>query len=294
MSRQNVPVTPEQAAAAAKRTLLELGGAFSQDPKTMRRARQLGLTGWAFYVAGRGGALGDVRSDTVAAAMAFIAPDAVRNGWESARRVAAPLEIAAHTLAECCRWGAENLESFYGLSRLVELAERVVVEADTAGMPLFAAWRAMPIPDDALGARAAVLLHLLREHRGAAHVLAVRASGLTPLEAIIAGPDGEAGATAFGWQPPYPPFGPLVRRRTWAEALTDRIAGEAYRVLDAEERKELADLLDAALDLSELAPPVSSAPDRVAAPSAGLNAGPFGGPGPRGGGTSGPRLRPAG
>ena len=96
-------------------------------------------------------------------------------------------------------------------------------------MPLFAAWRAMPLPDDSPGARAAVLAHLLREHRGAAHLLAVRASGLSPLEAIIAGPEGEAGATAFGWQPPFPPFEPLVRRRSWAEALTDRIAGEAFR-----------------------------------------------------------------
>src|SRR5947208_9929816 len=119
----------------------------------MRRARQLGLTGWAFYVAGRGGALGDVRPDTVAAAMAFIAPEAVRNGWESARKVASPVEVAAHNLAECCRWGTEHLESFYDLPRLVELAERVVVEADASGLPLFAAWRAMPIPDDSPGAR---------------------------------------------------------------------------------------------------------------------------------------------
>src|SRR3954464_9205870 len=74
-------VTPEQAAAAAKLAVLELGGAFSDDPKTMRRARQIGLTGWAFYVAGRGGALGDVRADTVAAALGFIAPEAVQDGW---------------------------------------------------------------------------------------------------------------------------------------------------------------------------------------------------------------------
>jgi hypothetical protein len=241
-------VTPEQTAAAVKPAVLELGGAFSHDPKTMRKARQLGLTGWAFYVAGRAGALGDIRPDTAAAAMAFIASDAVKDGWEAARRVAPPAEIAGHNLAECCRWGRENLASFPGLASFVELAERVVVEADPAGMPLFAAWRAMPIPEDSLAARAAVLLHLLREHRGGAHVLAVRASALTPLEAIVSGPDGEAGATAFGWLPPYPPYAPLVRKRAWAEALTDRIAGEAYRALEVDERRELVDLLGAALD----------------------------------------------
>jgi hypothetical protein len=255
-------VTPEQAAAAAKRAVLELGGAFGHDPKTMRKARQLGLPGWAFYVAGRAGALGDVRPDTAAAAMAFIASEAVKDGWEAARRIASPPEIAAHNLSECCRWGRENLESFYGLPQFVELAERVVVEADPAGMPLFAAWRAMPIPDDSLGARGAALLHLLREHRGGAHVLAVRASSLTPLEAIVAGPDGEAGATAFGWQPPYPPYAPLVRRRAVAEALTDRIAGEAYRVLELPERRELVELLDAATELAadRPAPPLAATP----------------------------------
>ena len=239
-------MTPEQTAAAAKPAVLALGGAFSDDPKTMRRARQVGLTGWAFYVAGRGGALGDVRADTVAAALGFIAPEAVQDGWDAARKVAPPEEIAAHNLAECCRWGRENLESFYGLAKLVDFTERVVVSAEAAGMPLFAAWRAMPLPDDAPAARAAVLAHLLREHRGQAHLLAIRASGLTPLEAIIAGPEGETGATAFGWQPPYPQFEPLVRRRSWAEALTDRIAGDAFKALAPAERVEFVNLLDAA------------------------------------------------
>ena len=117
-------MTPEQAAAAAKPAVLALGSAFSDDPKTMRRARQIGLTGWAFYVAGRGGALGNVRADTVAAALGFIAPEAVQDGWEAACKVAPPEEIAAQCRAECCRWGHEHLDGFYGLARLVELAER--------------------------------------------------------------------------------------------------------------------------------------------------------------------------
>src|SRR2546421_9400251 len=108
----------------------------------------------------------------------------------------------------------------------------------------------MPIRDAWRGARAAVLLHLLREQRGGAHILAVRACALTPLEAIIAGPDGEAGATAFGWQPPYPLRGPLIRRRTWAEAVTDRIAGGADRGLDRGERRGLVSPLDSPLDPS--------------------------------------------
>jgi hypothetical protein len=247
-------VTPELTAAVSKPTVQELGGAFTECPKTLRRARQMGLSGWAFYVAGRGGALGDVRPDTVAAALGFIAPEAVGDGWEVARRVTTPAEVAAQNLAECCRWGSEHMDAFGGINRLVELAERIVLAADTSAMPLFAAWRAMPVPHDGPGSRAAVLLHLLREHRCGAHLVAVRAAGLSPLEAIIAGPDGESGAVAFGWQPPYPPLGPLVRRRTWAEAVTDRIAGQAYAVLEPPERVELVGLLASALSEYKSAP----------------------------------------
>ena len=241
-------MTPELTAAVCKPTVQELGGAFTECPKTLRRARQMGLSGWAFYVAGRGGALGDVRPDTVAAALGFIAPEAVNDGWDVARRVATPAEVAAQNLAECCRWGAEHLDGFGGVNRLVELTEQVVLAADPAGMPLFAAWRAMPVPFDGPGSRAAILLHLLREHRCGAHLLAIRAAGLSPLEAIVSGPDGEAGAVAFGWQPPYPPLGPLVRRRAWAEAVTDQIAGQAYAVLELAERVELTGLLASASD----------------------------------------------
>ena len=52
---------------------------------------------------------------------------------------------------------------------------------------------------------------------------------MTPLEAVLAGPDGEAGAVACGWPPPYPPVGPMVRRRLWAEAVTDRLACAGVR-----------------------------------------------------------------
>jgi hypothetical protein len=238
-------VTPEQTAAAAKRGVLELGGTFAECPKTLRRARQLGLTGWAFYLAGRGGVLGDVQPDTVAAALGFIAADAVRDGWEAVRKVGSPSQVAERHREECCRWGREYLDAFPRVARLVTLAERVVLAADPAGMPLFAAWRAMPMPEDGPGARAAALGHLLREHRAAAQLLAIRAGGLTPLEAILAGPDGEAGAVAFGWQPPFPPHLPLLRRYIRAEVITDRIVGQAYQVLDVTQRVELVGLLDA-------------------------------------------------
>lgn len=245
-------MTPEQCAAAAKRPVIELDLAWSTSPKTLRRARTLELSGWAFYVAGRGGALGsDVRPETVAAAIGLIAPDAVRAGWAASKLPAA--DVAATRLAECARWGDEHLDGSLALPRLVTLAERVVIAADPTGMPLFAAWRGMPVPDGGLGARLAVLVHLLREHRAGAMLLAVRACRLTPVEALIAGPDGEAEAVASGWPPPFPARAPLLRRYAYADALADRIAGQAYGALAPPERAELIALLAVAVETAATA-----------------------------------------
>jgi hypothetical protein len=237
-------VTPEQAAANAKPGLACLVGAFAESPQTLRRARLLGLSGWAYHVSARAGALGEVRPETVAAAIGFIAPDAVADGWESAAKASEPVEVATWHLHELCRWGGDQLGGFPRLSRLLDLSRRVVYAVDGAALPLFAAWRAMPVPDGSPGAQAAVMLHLLHEHRMGVHVVAVRASGLTPLQAIIAGPEGETGAVAFGWQPPYPPAGPIVRRLMWAESIADSLAGQAYGHLDRAERVEFIGLLE--------------------------------------------------
>jgi hypothetical protein len=118
--------------------------------------------------------------------------------------------------------------------------------ADAVAMPLFAATRAMPAPDGGVGGRAAVLIHLLREHRAGAMLVAVRACGLRPVEAIIAGPEGEQEAITFGWTPPFPPRVSVMRRYAYAEAIADRIAGSAYAVLQPAERVDLVHGLAAA------------------------------------------------
>jgi hypothetical protein len=237
-------VTPEQAAANARTGLATIIGAFAESPQTLRRARLLGLSGWAYHVSARAGALGDVRPETVAAAIGFIAPEAVVDGWEATAKSSVPMEVATWHLHELCTWGVDQIGGFPRLNRLLELSGRVANAVDCAGLPLFAAWRAMPVPDQAPGAQAAVMLHLLHEHRLGVHLVAVRASGLTPLQAIIAGPEGETGAVAFGWPAPYPPAGPVVRRLLWAESVADSLAGQAYAALDRAERVELVGLLE--------------------------------------------------
>jgi hypothetical protein len=69
---------------------------------------------------------------------------------------------------------------------------------------------------------------------------------------VVAGPDGESGAISFGWQQPYPQPAPLLRRWLWAEAVTDRIASEAFAGLDAYERTEFVGLLEGAMELAQV------------------------------------------
>ncbi|MEO3817634.1 hypothetical protein [Plantactinospora sp. B24E8] len=248
-------MTPEQAATAARPSVLRLGGAFIECPRTLRQARRLGISGWAFFVTGRGAVLGDVRAETVAAAIGIVAPDAVADGWDSTAEVAKPSEVAEVSRAECCRWGIDYLAGLPQVGRLVELLTPVVAAADAVGMPLFAAWRGLPVPADAApAARAAVLLHLLYEFYSGAALMAVRAAGMTPVEIILAGPEGESGAVAYGWSPPYPPVGPLVRRRLWVESVTDRIVSPAFGLLDPAERGELVNLLGGALSAVRMSP----------------------------------------
>jgi Helix-turn-helix family len=239
-------VTPELAAASAAWRAYELDTAWSTDPETLRRARSLEVSGWAFYVAGRGGVLGDdVAPEAVAAAIGVVAPDAVRAGWEAARRVG-PAEVARARLEECARWGDERLGDIAADGRLPDLAERVVAAVDPVAMPLFAATRAIVETSEKMGARAALRIHLLREHRAAAMLIAVRACGLTAREAIIAGPEGEREAITFGWAPPFPARVPLLRRYAYADALANRIAAAAFTTLEPAERADLVDLLTSA------------------------------------------------
>jgi hypothetical protein len=236
------------AAAASHAAVCAVDNAWSTWPRTLHRARRLELPGWAFYVAGRGGALGDdVRPETVAAAIGVIALDAVRAGWDAAFKVG-PGRVAAARLAACAHWGDECLGDLPALGELVRLAARVVAAADGGALPLFAACRAMPMPDGGPGAAAAVLIHLMREHRSGCMLLAARACGLAPLEMIIAGPEGQQEALALGWQPPFPARIPLVGRYMYAEALCFRMVGRSFGVLEPGERAELVRLLEAAAD----------------------------------------------
>ncbi len=233
-------------AVAAEPVVTALGGAFMISSEAKAAGAAHGYRGWALYVAGRAGVLGEVPAEVVHATLGFLHPDLVRAGWAGGRGVAPLPETVARYVEVCREWGRRRYAGLDGADRLAHLAGRVVAAADPAGSPLFAAWRARPLPDDTPG-RLAQVLHVLREHRGGAHLAAVLSAGLRPVEAIVAGSGGAANATFFGWPDPLPEVSDGLRARlSAAEEMTDARVAPAYAVLDAGERAELVRLLRAA------------------------------------------------
>lgn len=237
-------MTPEQAAAAVAAPISDTGGRFMMWIPALKKGTALGFPkGWFFYVAGRGGVLGDVAADVVAAAFVYFPLPFLREHWETACEVMPPQQATAEYAAACQDWGREHLEGVDGLDRLVTLLSRVADNADPAGAPLFAGWRALPRPPDAAGATAQLLM-TMREHRGGLHAMTVLSEGLTPMEAVVVG-GGEGNAKFFSWPGPYPDPEPLRDAYAAAEARTTKLAGRAYSVLDDFERTELVELVTA-------------------------------------------------
>jgi hypothetical protein len=209
------------------------------DPATFARGAALGFDGMDFYVAGRGGALGEVPADVVVAALVFFAPDVIRPAWDRSAAVM-PRRTAAEEWVACGHmWARAHLADGPDYARFAELLGRIVERASVAGAPVFAGWRTLGEPGDAK-ALAQHRFNGLRELRGALHGAAVLTVGLLPVEAIVV--KTPAVAALFGWPEPHPEPDPLRERWQLAEARTDRMVGKYLAFLDADERTELVAL----------------------------------------------------
>jgi hypothetical protein len=242
---------PQSTVVAVKDTIGALGGGFMISREAKALCGQTGLGPRELYFRGRCGVLGEVHTDVVLAACVFFPADHVRESWEGGRSL--PAEKAAAMYAGACQdWGRRRLGSFDGAARLAELLERVVANADVLGAPLFAGWRAVPLPDDPPG-RAAQLLHVAREFRGGKHAVATLACGIDPLMSSLAStrlgaPSGRSAghdlARFLMWPEPYPEPGEAdVAARRRAEEMTDALVAPAFGVLSDTESDELIDLL---------------------------------------------------
>ncbi|RJL26516.1 SCO6745 family protein [Bailinhaonella thermotolerans] len=240
-------------ARAAKGPVGVLGGGFMISREVKGLCRETGLGPREMYFRGRCGVLGETAADVVTAVCVFFPASHVAESWDGGRKL--PVERAVEGYAEACHnWGRRKFGEFAGAGRLADLVTAVNRHASPLGAPLFAGWRALPLPGDD-PARLAQALHVLRELRGGLHGCAVLSHGLTPLEAILANPDSSGTpvpgaadvrlvAGFMNWREPYPEPGEEVReRRRRAEEATDEMTAPAFEALDDRERDELAELL---------------------------------------------------
>lgn len=224
-------------AAVIASAVRRLGRGFMRKyPPSVAAAAGLGLSWDEFYVRGRGGVLGDVSADAVAAALVFFDPGYVARSWAGNRRSGDPMFTAEHFAAALHRWGRDVVPAD-AASGLIQLCAPVAEAASSPSL-LFTAWQSWPWPADAQ-ALAAHLVFVLREHRGACHVMALEAHEVDPLRALLA-TNTAATAARFGWSPdalPEPESDDVMRS---VESLTDQLADEPFGVLSAGERHDLA------------------------------------------------------
>lgn len=221
----------------------DLGGRWMLDREVLGPCKRFGYPNrYAYYLAGRGGVLGDVDADVVHAALGFFEPSLVRKMWDAGVVVEGARASAARYGAACAEWGRSRLAGFEPAARLADLNRHVIDSVDPIGMPLFAGWRAEQRPDDAAGL-AYFTTHLMRELRGGAHIAAVACTGIAAREAILTS-EGEGTAQQFGWTGPFPDVSHLVELRAETEALTDRTMTRFFdSALNADQSSELLDLV---------------------------------------------------
>ncbi len=207
-------------------------------------------SGSDLWIVGRAGVLGDGDSAVAAAGLAFLAPNRVRDAWESIPAGLTPRQVADAYTSLCCRWGSTELARFdqARMARLDELGRRIANAADGSIGTVFAGWRAQPQPDDVNG-RVALTMHVLRELRGAAHIVAVHACGITPLDAVLASPappprSGPVWAEHLGWTGPFRDAEETREARAEAEKLTSRLLVPIYASIGEPELAEFAELIE--------------------------------------------------
>ncbi len=229
-------MTDDELLAAACPIIQVAGWSFYFAPATLARGAALGLDRSGFYFLGRGGVLGDVEAAVVSSAFGYFNPSLVAAVWNANRATVSP-RVAGAAFMECCaEHGRSKLAHLEALDEFVAAGEKVLAATDGDAFALFAGTAAEPLADD-LPAHALQLVTILREYRGCAHLVAIRAVGLDTRTAhFVTRPDD---AAKFGWGADDAPLIDDAARQAMvqAEALTDHLVRPAYAVLDPIERE---------------------------------------------------------
>jgi hypothetical protein len=221
-----------------------LGAAFYFIPPTLAKGKELGLDGLRFYFLGRGGVLGDVEAPVVGSAFGYFNPGLVAKIWTTAkeRSSQSPRDTARTYLGCNADLGRANYSKIEGLDAFNEAAAAVDAAAEPAGLALYAGISAEQRPSDAPGL-AAHMVAVLRELRGSAHLLAIRACGLEPQVAHYIKRPGDMGS--FGWDENNLPTVTDADRQAHvkAEEMTDALVAPAFAVLDDKGRETMLTVL---------------------------------------------------
>jgi hypothetical protein len=230
----------------------------------------LGFTNyWDTYFAGRAAPLGPVAAEVVDALFYNFAPGEVARHIPKVWSTTTPEAAIAARRMGCAkalrRILGDHIES-PAFARAADLLLKAATSAPVEGRPMYAALRAIPIPDDAVD-RLFHAASLLREHRGDGHIAALMSEGVGGLEAhVLLALDMGMPAAKFGRIHHLPAAqlagviggmcerdligddgwlsdrGRAVKRRV--EALTDDLAAKPYESLEPDELDELMATLE--------------------------------------------------
>lgn len=219
---------------------------------TTERGTELGLDPSynQFWIVGRAGVLGECTWEVAAGGLAFLSPEIVQRAWSELPGGLTHLEVARHYARCCTDWGTRELSRFdpARMERLERYGRRIADAAPLSLGALFAGWRALPPPAD-IGGRVALTTHVLREMRGAAHIAAISACALTPLDAVLASPavaprTGPPWAEHLHWKGPFRDPDEVRAARLEAERVTSAALVPYFGVLDADERADFEELVE--------------------------------------------------
>ena len=144
----------------------------------------------------------------------------------------------------CANLGRAKLSGVSNIDALAAALAKVNNAADPDGLALYAAIATEPLPSDAPG-QVMQLIAVLREFRGSAHLVALRAAGIDSKTAHASKrPDMWK---QFGYpEDEMPTIDDAVKAKmAAAEALTDAIVAPAYAVLNDAERQTVVTGLQA-------------------------------------------------
>jgi hypothetical protein len=268
------PQQEEQTMHAIARRMFELVEPIGVIPYTADEPNEamfaLGFTNyWDTYFAGRAAPLGITPAEVVHALFYNFAPGEVARHIPKVWRTTTPEAAIAARQMGCVKALRRILGDSVdtpAFARADELLTRAATSAPTEGRPMYAALRALPVPDDVVGR----LFHaaaLLREHRGDGHITALMTEGVGGTEAhVLYALDMDMPAEQFGriHHLPAAQLGAVIdglRRRGligadgWltkegravkqrVEELTDDLAAAPYEALEPNERDELMTTLE--------------------------------------------------